>query len=114
MSSKALTAASSKPLILAILSHGESYGYQIIKNVTRLSGGTLDWTEAMLYPVLHRMERDGLIQSSWRRSGAGRRRKYYVLTKQGRAALAAERAAWLDVHRVLETLWYGQPNLAHD
>lgn len=114
MSSKALTAASSKPLILAILSHGESYGYQIIKNVKQLSGGSLDWTEAMLYPVLHRMERDGLIQSNWRRSGAGRRRKYYTLTEQGQAALATEQTAWLEVHRVLETLWYGQPNLALD
>ncbi len=112
MSSKALTAASSKPLVLSILSYGESYGYKIIKEVERLSGGSLAWTEAMLYPVLHRMERDGLIQSRWALADTGRRRKYYGLTEQGRAALKSEHKAWMDVHRVLEVLWRGNPALS--
>lgn len=112
MSAKALTAASSKPLILSILSYGESYGYQIIKNVEHLSGGTLEWTEAMLYPVLHRMERDGLIQSRWAvAQETGRRRKYYHLTAQGKAALQHEQQAWMNVHHVLELLWHGKPSL---
>jgi PadR family transcriptional regulator PadR len=55
MVSKNLMAASTKPLILTILARGEMYGYQIIQNVIQLSGGTLEWSEGMLYPVLHRM-----------------------------------------------------------
>ncbi|MBN2246010.1 MAG: PadR family transcriptional regulator, partial [Candidatus Aminicenantes bacterium] len=63
MSSKTLIAAVAKPIILSILQSGESYGYQIIKHVRRASGGTLDWSSALLYPVLHRLEKDGLIRS---------------------------------------------------
>jgi len=112
MATKALVAASSKPLILSILSHGRSYGYQIIKNVERLSGGELEWTDAMLYPVLHRMEKDGLIQSEWVVADNGRRRKYYHLTEQGEEALAREKLQWMNVHQALEELWGPNPTLA--
>jgi DNA-binding PadR family transcriptional regulator len=60
MISKALIAASTKPLILSILLNGENYGYQIIQSVKRISGGQLEWSDGMLYPVLHRLEKDGL------------------------------------------------------
>ena len=56
---KDLVAASATPLVLSILSEGESYGYAIIKRVDELSGGELQWTDGMLYPVLHRLERNG-------------------------------------------------------
>ena len=55
MATKALVAASTKPMVLSILSHGENYGYNIIQQVERLTGGELQWTVAMLYPVLKRM-----------------------------------------------------------
>lgn len=111
MASKALVAASSKPLILSILSHGKSYGYQIIKNVERLSGGELEWTDAMLYPVLHRMEKEGLIQSEWIIQKNGRKRKYYQLTPLGKEARKQEKSQWLNVHKALKTLWSDNPNL---
>jgi DNA-binding PadR family transcriptional regulator len=111
MATKALVAASSKPLILSILAHGESYGYQIIKNVERLSGGELEWTDAMLYPVLHRMESDGLIQSKWVVAENGRRRKYYHLTKLGEKELEKEKSQWMNVHRALKKLWGPEPAL---
>ncbi|MSV28852.1 MAG: PadR family transcriptional regulator, partial [Bryobacterales bacterium] len=57
--SKDLVAASATPLVLAILAQGDSYGYAIIKRVGELSGGHLQWTDGMLYPVLHRLERQG-------------------------------------------------------
>lgn len=107
MASKALVAASSRPLILSILAHGESYGYEIIKNVEQLSGGELEWTDAMLYPVLHRLEKEGLIQSQWKVMDNGRKRKYYALTAQGKEALAAEKSQWLNVHSALLQLWSG-------
>jgi len=62
---KDLVAASSTPLVLAILAEGDSYGYAILKRVRELSGGELEWTDGMLYPVLHRLERSGLIEARW-------------------------------------------------
>ena len=105
MVSKELIAASSKPLILSILTRGESYGYAIIQNVRERSGGQLDWTEGMLYPVLHRLERDGLVRSRWDTSDVGRKRKYYALSAKGRVALQAERKQWSLVHATLAGLW---------
>ncbi|MTI22543.1 PadR family transcriptional regulator, partial [Fulvivirga sp. RKSG066] len=101
----------SKPLILSLLSHGKSYGYQIIKNVEKLSGGELEWTDAMLYPVLHRMEKDGLIRSEWVKLENGRKRKYYELTPLGVEAQTAEKKQWLNVNEALVTLWAGSPQL---
>src|SRR5262249_5988765 len=102
---KDLVAASSTPLVLALLAEGESYGYAIIKRVRELSHGQLEWTDGMLYPVLHRLERQGLVASKWGASEPGRRRKYYRLTKQGRAELEAERKRWQVVDKTLDRLW---------
>ncbi|PYQ40246.1 MAG: PadR family transcriptional regulator [Acidobacteria bacterium] len=102
---KDLVAASSTPLVLAILAEGESYGYAIIKRVSELSGGHLQWTDGMLYPVLHRLERNGLVASKWGASESGRRRKYYRLTKAGRAQLEAERKRWQMVDATLRSIW---------
>ena len=109
MVSKNLMAASTKPLILAILARGEIYGYQIIQNVIDISGGTLEWSEGMLYPVLHRMEKENLIRSQWRVSESGRRRKYYRLTELGQEELEKERKQWMNVHKLLAKLWEPVP-----
>jgi len=105
MVSKALIAASTKPIILSILLSGKNYGYQIIQRVKKISGGTLEWSDGMLYPVLHRLEKDGFISSQWKRSEEGRYRKYYCLTDHGREELEAERKQWLSVHSALTKLW---------
>jgi PadR family transcriptional regulator PadR len=98
MISKALTAASTKPMILAILRRGENYGYQIIQSVRDMSGGDLDWSEPMLYPVLKRMEREGLVRSQWKQTDNGRFRRYFRLTAEGRAELEKEKDQWFKVH----------------
>ena len=98
---KDLVAASATPLVLAILSEDESYGYAIIKRVGELSGGELQWTDGMLYPVLHRLERNGLVKASWGRSEAGRRRKYYQITDRGSEELANQRRQWQVVNETL-------------
>ncbi len=103
--SKDLVAASSRPLVLAVLAKGENYGYALLREVERLSGGTLTWQEGMLYPVLHRLEREGLIESSWRVAETKKRRKYYAITRKGNEALAAERAAWEAVNTTLRNAW---------
>ncbi len=92
--SKDLVAASATPLVLAILSEGDSYGYAIIKRVGELSGGELAWTDGMLYPILHRLERNGFVKAVWGESEAGRRRKYYQLTKAGAEHLERQRRQW--------------------
>lgn len=102
---KDLVAASSTPLVLAILAEGDSYGYAILKRVRELSGGKLEWTDGMLYPVLHRLERSGLIESRWEESESGRRRKYYRVTEAGREQLADERRQWLTVDQTLRQIW---------
>jgi PadR family transcriptional regulator, regulatory protein PadR len=102
---KDLVAASATPLVLAILAEGDSYGYAIIKRVTELSGGHLQWTDGMLYPVLHRLERQGHVAARWRASDNGRRRKYYRITKEGRALLAAHRKQWQVVDDTLRGIW---------
>lgn len=109
MISKELMAASTKPLILTILKRGESYGYQIIQDVKELSGGSLEWSDGMLYPVLHKLEKDGLVQSRWEVSDEGRRRKYYSITGEGREELSSAKSEWMSVHEVLVKLWGPSP-----
>lgn len=102
---KDLVAASSTPLVLAILAEGDSYGYAILKRVRELSGGHMAWTDGMLYPVLHRLERLGYIEATWAAPESGRRRKYYRMTARGRAQLAEERRQWQAVDATLRGIW---------
>ena len=109
---KDLVAASATPLVLSILAEGESYGYAILKRVRALSGGELEWTDGMLYPLLHRLERFGHVNTEWRTPPEGRRRKYYAITKDGRAALADQQRQWAAVSRALNNVWSGGGLLA--
>jgi PadR family transcriptional regulator PadR len=109
MLAKDLVAASSKPLVLSIIAEGETYGYEIIQKVRELSGGHIEWSDGMLYPVLHRLEREGLIHSEWKEAETGRERKYYGLTSKGKRTLGGERRQWLKVHNTLCKLWKLQP-----
>ncbi len=102
---KDLVAASATPLVLAILAEGDSYGYVIIKRVAELSGGHLQWSDGMLYPVLHRLERQGFVAAKWAAAASGRRRKYYRITKEGRAQLVAQRQQWQAVDNALRGIW---------
>ncbi len=101
MISKQLMAASTRPIILAILARDEDYGYSIIQKVKSISGGSLEWTDGMLYPVLQRMEMDGLIASRWISSDGGRPRRYYWITEPGRLEFASELAGWRSVWKAL-------------
>ena len=102
---KDLTAASATPLVLAILAEGDSYGYAILQRVRELSGGHMAWTDGMLYPVLHRLERLGHVEARWRVAESGRRRKYYRVTSGGRVALAEGRRQWQAVDATLRGIW---------
>src|SRR5688572_11136477 len=102
---KDLIAASSTPIVLAILAERDSYGYAILQRVRELSGGTMEWTDGMLYPVLHRLERLGYVEARWEVAESGRRRKYYRITSAGRTQLAAEQKQWRAVDDTLRGIW---------
>lgn len=105
---KDLVAASSVPLILSILAERESYGYAIIQRVRQLSAGQIEWSDGMLYPVLHWLEEQDQIKARWDKSETARRRKYYSLRPEGRRALARHQPQWLTVHETLQSLWRPQ------
>ncbi len=103
---KDLIAASSTPIVLAILAEEDSYGYAILKRVREASAGRMEWTDGMLYPVLHRLERLGYAKARWGVAESGRRRKYYRITPQGRTQLAEERKQWMTVDATLRGIWH--------
>ena len=102
---KDLVAASAMPLVLAILSDDESYGYAILKRINELSGGELEWTDGMLYPLLHRLDRLGYVEARWDSPEGGRRRRYYGITATGRNALSEQRRQWAVVSDALQNAW---------
>ena len=102
---KDLMAASSTSIVLAILAEKDSYGYAILTRVRELSGGRMEWTDGMLYPVLHRLERLGHVGARWEVAESGRRRKYYRITPGGRAQLREERRQWQAVDATLRGIW---------
>ncbi len=91
---KDLIAASSTSIVLATLAKRESYGYAILKYVQKASAQRMEWTDGMLYPVLHRLERLGYIDGTWKAAENGRKRKYYRITARGRSQLAEELKQW--------------------
>ncbi|HEY1109652.1 MAG TPA: helix-turn-helix transcriptional regulator [Opitutaceae bacterium] len=102
---KDLVAASTVPLVLSILEEGESYGYAIIQRVRELSGGEMEWTDGMLYPVLHWLEKEGHVPARWKEAETGRKRKYYSLKPEGRKYLVDQKTQWLTVHETLRRAW---------
>lgn len=102
---KDLVAASAMPLVLAILDEGESYGYAILKRIDELSGGEMEWTDGMLYPLLHRLDRLGYVEARWESPEGGRKRRYYRITSTGRTALSEQRRQWEVVTGALQNAW---------
>lgn len=102
---KDLVAASTVPLVLAILARGESYGYEIVQRVRELSDGEMEWSDGMLYPVLHWLEKEGYVQARWGESESGRKRKYYSIKPDGKKHLADHKAQWLAVYQTLGRAW---------
>src|SRR5437588_2865373 len=89
-------------LILAVLAAGPLHGYAVIVELRRRSGGELDLPEGTVYPALHRLERGGLLSSSW--SDGARRRRVYDLTSKGRRELGVRRDDWRRFARAVEAV----------
>ena len=112
MQSKELVAASTTPMILSILSRGETYGYAIIREVREVSNSQIEWSDGMLYPVLRRLEAQGLVKSRWRvAEETGKRRRYYQINSKGRKSLAEQQSQWQFTNRILNKLWKEEPCL---
>lgn len=106
---KDLVAAAATPMVLGILAEGESYGYAILQRVSELSDGELEWSDGMLYPLLHRLERLGHVESAWGASPSGRPRKHYRLSTAGMAVFSEQRRQWDVVSRTLQKVWSDRP-----
>lgn len=102
--SKDLVAASATPIVLSILNRGDSYGYAIIEEVRRVSGGKLEWADGMLYPILHRLEDKGMVSAYYETADNGRKRKYYRLNKPGKQELNRLQKQWSDLYSILKEL----------
>ena len=109
--SKEFVAASAVPLILSLLNRADSYGYELIREVRELSRGELRWADGMLYPILHRLEKRGLIESYWGVGDAGRKRRYYRIRQAGSSELAALRAQWHQMGSLLQRLEGGEADV---
>ncbi|MGI5911069.1 MAG: PadR family transcriptional regulator [Syntrophomonadaceae bacterium] len=91
---KELIRGSTAIMVLSLLSQDDMYGYQIIKEINKQSGGVFVFKEGTLYPILHALEAEGSVESYWVESNQGRRRKYYRITSQGTNILKEKSAEW--------------------
>ena len=109
--SKELIGASTIPIILSILSKNESYGYEIIQNVKKISNGKIEYGDGTLYPVLHKLEKKELIKSYWKVADSGRKRKYYKISVKGKKELLSEKENWSVINQIISKLWKIEPNI---
>jgi PadR family transcriptional regulator len=91
------------PLILATVAEEPAHGYAILQRLKERSSGAFDLAEGTIYPALHRLERDGLLSSSWS-TDSGRRRRVYRLTRAGASALQVRRREWRQFSRAIEAV----------
>jgi len=103
--SKELVGASAIKIILLVLAQGDAYGYEILLKVKELSGGRIKWNEGSIYPVLKKMEAQGMIKSYWRMLENERPRKYLNLLEPGKVELAKAKEEWNMVNDMLNKLW---------
>ena len=94
-------------LVLTALKAGPAHGYSIIRAIRDRSDGEFELLEGSLYPVLHRLERDSLVASSWS-NVAGRKRRVYKLSRKGRAALEQQECDWRRFERATNLVLAGR------
>lgn len=105
---KDLMGASSIPSILSILRNGDTYGYDINKQLREASGGRIAWKEGSLYPILKKMEDLKYIKSYWEMGDSDRPRKYYKITAIGKKAMDESREELIDMVAIMNKLWNPQ------
>lgn len=109
--SKELIGACTVPILLSIISNEDSYGYEIIKKVKAISKDRIEFKDGTLYPVLHKLENKGLIESYWKITDSGRKRKYYRICQKGKKTLLNEKENWEIINQIISKLWQLKPRL---
>lgn len=95
---------SAELLVLSLLEDQPRHGYDISKLIQIRSGGALRFHVTSLYPLLHRLEKEGLIVGRWVEKAEQRRRRYYTLTPQGKKMLGSKRKSWKDFVAVISQI----------
>jgi len=96
-------------LVLSVISDHTTYGYELIKELEARSGGYFRFREGTLYPALHRMEKNGLIEGNWQTISTGQERRYYHITDKGREALEHKRKTWTDFSAAVHSVLTAEP-----
>lgn len=102
--SKQIVGAFSVPIILSILKKGDNYGYEIVQWVNKATNDVINWQEASVYPVLKKLEENGLIKSYWKVIENERPRKYYTILSDGLKQLDHNMQEWSTVVNLFEKL----------
>jgi PadR family transcriptional regulator PadR len=94
-----LTKICNESLILAILQPDKKHGYQLALEIEEKSNGFFKFNHGTLYPILHKLEKEGLIKGIWKQEGPKRKRKYYTLTSKGKKYLKNQLAGWREFYQ---------------
>ena len=105
---KELIRGVAEPIVLRLAAERPMYGYEIIKIINERTRGAFEWKEGTLYPCLHRLEGQRLIKSQWHTSETGRSRKYYAITRKGRALLKEKLEEWSAFSSAVSVLLFGK------
>jgi DNA-binding PadR family transcriptional regulator len=107
---RSLTPSCNETLILTALEKGASHGYQLALDLEERSGGFFEFKHGTLYPILHKLEKEGLIEGTWSDEGLRGRRRHYRLTKKGRAYARTQREAWRQfVDHLIDVIGRNEP-----
>jgi PadR family transcriptional regulator PadR len=105
---KELLKGTTSTLVLQLLSRKKMYGYEIIKELEILSAGLFQFKEGTLYPLLHSLEENDYVAAEWFGEEGTRQRKYYAITKSGRAYLKDKKEAWTQFSETVEKIFLGK------
>ncbi len=106
---KELIGATTGLLVLKVLAREASYGYHIIRSINEEADGLFTWKEGTIYPLLHKLEKEGQVRTQWQQADTGRRRKYYYITAQGRSSVDTGVKHWEAFHSLINRIG-DQPN----
>ena len=96
-------------LVLSVISNGPTYGYELIRELEKRSSGYFHFREGTLYPALHRMEKDGLIEGRWQALPGGQERRYYYITPRGAEVLSRQRTTWSNFSAAVRSVLEAKP-----
>lgn len=101
---KELIGASTELITLGVIAREPDYGYRILRRVNEAAAGVFTWAEGTLYPVLHKLEKRGLVKATWKEGESGRRRRYYAITAAGRVAMKEQATQWTSMSDIVRAV----------